>query len=169
MNLSAPYSINIKHRVKSTEIVLEIDDGPLSTSFLPHTYGVLQKELPHIFASTCFNDDDIPFRKEVLSTETGHLFEHILLEYLSSEKIRQGFSVATYSGETYWNWKKERRGRFHITVSAGTNEIDLFYSALQNSLKLFRKIMWNKVDAPNNNNYRIPNSLATSNKLSLAA
>ncbi|MGI5841325.1 MAG: hypothetical protein ACOX6N_03860 [Patescibacteria group bacterium] len=142
MSTTTPYRINIIHRDKETEVVLEINKGSLSTSSLPQTYGILQKELPHIFASQCFNKEDLPFRKEVLNTETGHLFEHILLEYLSAEKLKSGFRIATYSGETCWDWKKELRGTFHIKVSAGRQEKDLFYRALTSSLSLFKKIMW---------------------------
>ncbi len=144
MNNILPYNISVTHLRNKTEITLKINNGCLSTSLLPHTYNILQNELPHIFASQCFNEGDIPFRKEVVNTETGHLFEHILLEYLSNEKLQSGFRIATYSGETCWNWRKEQRGVFHITVSAKSEERGLFYAALENSLQLFEKIMWNK-------------------------
>ena len=57
--------------------------------------------------------------KEVRKTEMGHLFEHILLEYLCMEKMEEGATDVVYNGVTWWDWQKEQEGSFHIQVDCG--------------------------------------------------
>ena len=89
----------------------------------------------------CFNDDGLPFRMEVKHTEIGHLFEHILLEYLCQGKIAKGAQRASYSGNTKWNWIKEPRGTFHIRLSCGMKDADILPAAMDKTISLMKVIL----------------------------
>ncbi len=137
------YKISIKQNKKSSQIKMEMPLCCLSTEHLPFTKTILNILLPHIFRGKCFNDGELPFRIEVENTETGHLFEHILLEYLCDYKIKLGAKTVTFCGETQWNWKKEKRGIFNITVNTCDEDVDIFYPALEKSIELFDFILEN--------------------------
>ena len=111
------------------------------TCDIPATYSILKSLLPSIFASKCFNDNKYTFTKEVKNTEIGHLFEHILLEYLCFEKVNRGFSDALFNGVTNWNWKEEPKGTFHIVIDANWSEKELFLAALEKSIILVNMIL----------------------------
>lgn len=113
----------------------------VTTSHMPHTITVLEKELPTILQSKCFNEGNVPFYKEVLSTELGHLFEHILLEYLCIAKIGMGFEEAMFSGITKWDWNKEPYGTFHIALDMREEDMLFLTPALKKTKVLFEKIL----------------------------
>lgn len=115
-----------------------------STNKLFYTKRILDYYLPSIYNSKCFNNGELPFKIEVQNTEVGHLFEHILLEYLCIFKIKAGFKKATYMGETRWNWKRDKRGTFKITVSSFKKEKKFFKLALKESISLFNLIIRSK-------------------------
>lgn len=135
------FKIRIKHQFLQTSIRMTSALCVLNTESMPLTYDILNKELPGIFKSKCFNDGELPFHIEVKKTEIGHLFEHILLEYLCNEKIKSGAKSAKYCGETSWNWKKEKRGLFNIVVSSPISEKEIFYDSLLKSIQLLNKII----------------------------
>ncbi|KKR25220.1 MAG: hypothetical protein UT56_C0002G0034 [Candidatus Levybacteria bacterium GW2011_GWB1_39_7] len=66
---------------------MECQDPIIETDQLPKTFEILNKMLPSIFKSKCYNDKNLPFFIEVRSTEIGHLFEHIMLEYICQLNI----------------------------------------------------------------------------------
>lgn len=111
------------------------------TEVIPSTYSVLNKDLPSIFNSRCFNEKKLPFSKEVLNTEIGHLFEHILLEYLTMLKKIYDNKNISFSGTTSWNWTKDSFGIFHIKINTGRKDNKIFTQALELSLKLLNKIL----------------------------
>ncbi len=113
----------------------------INTRDIPFTYTILEKQLPSILIAQCFNDEGLPFSQEVKMTEIGHLFEHIMLEYLCILKLANGHSKATFRGETNWNWKRDLRGTFHIHINAGIKHEEIFDEALTNSIELLVKIM----------------------------
>jgi len=80
----------------------------------------------------------------VRRTEIGHLFEHILLEYLCQEKLLKGFDKAIFSGNTQWNWKREPRGMFHIYINMPYSDTDIFPEALKKSISLAKMILRNE-------------------------
>lgn len=112
-----------------------------NTCELPQTSAILKQILPSIFSSKCFNDNKYSFKREVKYTEIGHLFEHILLEYLCIEKIKLGFEDAVFTGVTNWNWVEDPKGTFYITVDAGWREKELFLSALEKTIYLLNMIL----------------------------
>jgi hypothetical protein len=88
----------------------------VNTSQLPLTHQILHDTVPGVLRTECFNYDDVPFSQEVKQTEIGHLFEHILLYLLLEAQMANGFEDAIYEGRTSWNWKKQPRGTFTISI-----------------------------------------------------
>lgn len=135
------FSLTIKHTKFHTNIHMNFFTALVNTRDLPWTYSLLSEYLPSILQSTCYNDENIPFAIEVKRTELGHLFEHIVLEYLCEEKLRLGFEEATFSGRTKWNWEQDPYGVFHIHIDMPISDRDIFSPALHKSIFLMRRII----------------------------
>jgi len=135
------FKLFIKRSKTRTLIHMQVLTGVVNTRDIPSTYNILARFLPGILKSKCFNDEKIPFFEEVRETEIGHLFEHILLEYLCQLKITEGADDVVYSGITDWNWYKDPRGLFHITIDSGQDDADIFPIALEKSMTLLNYIM----------------------------
>lgn len=134
------FSLTIKQLLRKTCIIMSAKEV-LNTKDLPQTYTILKTLLPQVMDSVCFNDTDTPFSIEVRNTEIGHLFEHVLLEYLCQEKLLVGFSEACYQGYTDWNWKKNPRGTFHIVINSGSSEEYLYDNAIKKTISLINTII----------------------------
>lgn len=156
-NLSNHFSLYVKQEPETTCIIMKMTTGVLTTKNLPQTFGILQKELPTILLSECFNDKNLSFSKEVKKTEIGHLFEHILLEYLCVLKLEQGFDEAEFCGTTNWDWLNDERGTFHITISSGQNDSTLFYEALNLTISLITIILDSELTSETDINITSPN------------
>jgi hypothetical protein len=76
----------------------------------------------------------------VTHTEIGHLFEHILLEYLCLAKLDSGEKSAEFCGCTTWNWKREPKGMFHIEITKTQGDSLYFARAYQQSVQLLSLI-----------------------------
>lgn len=135
------FSLSIEHSKIHTFIHMSLMTECVNTRDIPWTLMLLQKQLPSILQSTCYNDENIPFAVEVQRTEIGHLFEHILLEYLCEEKMRKGCDEATFSGRTRWNWQEDPYGMFHIVINMRITDADIFPTALGRSIMLIKRIM----------------------------
>jgi hypothetical protein len=120
---------------------MEMLNSIYNTADIPHSYTFLENHLPSILKSKCFNKNNYPFPKEVKSTEMGHLFEHILLEYLSLSKRLQGIKGSVHNGVTKWNWNVDKKGVFHIEIDSGVNDTDNFYPALEKTMLLFSTLV----------------------------
>ncbi len=135
------FSLQISHTLNQTKIEMKMLNNIVRTDLLSHTESILQKNLPLVLASTCFNDQNIPFAVEVRNTEVGHLFEHILLEYLCNAKMATGCEEAEFTGWTDWNWIKETVGTYHITIDIDPTEIIFFPPSLQKTITLTSQIL----------------------------
>jgi len=113
----------------------------VNTKDIPSTISLLESYLPSVLYSTCFNDSGLPFAVEAQSTEIGHLFEHILLEYLCYFKLLEGVRSAEYSGVTQWNWEHDPWGVFHITINTGCADSEIFKKAMHQSILLLQIIL----------------------------
>jgi Zn-dependent oligopeptidase len=51
-----------------------------------------------------------------------------------------GNTSAVYDGVTFWNWMKEKKGIFHITITLLGEDDMLFQQALQESIVILEKI-----------------------------
>jgi hypothetical protein len=135
------FSFDVYPRKKSTKITMKMLIPTVTTEGIPTIIPILKTHLPSILRSKCFNENNYRFSKEVKNTEIGHLFEHIMLEYLSDFKYALGIKGAIYNGLTRWNWVREERGVFHIEIDAGREDKDIFELAVQKSTKLLLHIL----------------------------
>ena len=119
----------------------------LTTSEIPFTDELLKQHLPNVLRTQCYNDDNLPFSVEVRNTEIGHLFEHVLLEYLCQLKIAKGAAQAEYSGRTKWNWVRDPRGTFSIRLSCGKKDADIFPLALEKTIELMKIVLQHNQEA----------------------
>lgn len=135
------FSLQVLQKTSSTKIVMQSYHEHVSTGHIPFIDELLQKHLPTVLLTQCFNDENLPFSLEVKSTEIGHLFEHILLEYLCQLKIAKGAQSAAFSGRTSWNWIKDPRGKFHIHLTCGKKDADILPFALEKTINLMKIIL----------------------------
>src|SRR5258708_1691579 len=104
------FSLAITQRRTTTRITMDVLYNQLNTAEIPSLTQMLEENLPSVLVTTCYNDSELSFEEEVRNTEIGHLFEHILLEYLCQHKIAKGARRATYAGRTHWNWTRDPLG-----------------------------------------------------------
>lgn len=125
----------------STKAVFFAREDSLVTSKFPGFDKSLLKILPNLLQNVkCYNGQNHHFATEMLATETGHLYEHIWLEVLCCEKLRTA-KTAHYCGETSWNWKKDPRGLFHITLNANTSDNQLIVDTAQISMRILEQVL----------------------------
>ncbi|MDE2026153.1 MAG: hypothetical protein KGJ07_06670 [Patescibacteria group bacterium] len=134
------FSLHIHQTKNHTQIDMQVLPNLINTASLPNTYNILSSRLPSVNTSLCFNDKKLPFAKEVKRTETGHLFEHILLEHIYQRKVACGHKDVCVKGETSWNWHKFPTGFFSITINIGRKERDILEQALIPSIQLLQFI-----------------------------
>jgi hypothetical protein len=137
------FSLQVSHRMQSTLIIMKLFTPTVNTKDIPWTYSLLKQQLPSILSSKCFNEEQLPFAVEVRRTEIGHLFEHILLEYLCKEKLLKGYNRAMFSGNTKWNWERDPWGMFHIIINMHATDMDIFPPSLEKGVNLLRMIFRN--------------------------
>jgi len=127
-----------------SKILMRTGVSHVYTGSLPYTALILKDKLPTVHQSKCFNYYNFTFSQEVKNTEMGHLFEHILLEYLCLLKINKGYKSVVFEGITNWDWQKEEKGTFHIKIF-GKSTIFEFSHALQKSVELVDFIIRSQV------------------------
>lgn len=135
------FHLNFSPQLQSTNIIIKFDTKDLNTKNIPKTLEFLKLYLPNIAGAKCYNPENLPFMQEAAQTEIGHLFEHILLEYLSDESISIYKNRLLFSGVTTWNWKKEEKGVFRINITVGEKDKEIFINALEKSAILLKKIL----------------------------
>lgn len=127
-----------KNRVK---LILRLNSRTLYTSELPNVPQILKDRLPEIFGAQCFNDQNLPFHREVEQTELGHLLEHIILEYLCNLKLERGHKNPCFWGITRWDWTRNPKGTFHITIKIARRDSVILPEALERSISLFNLLL----------------------------
>lgn len=135
------FSLSILQRTHSTRITMQSYHKHINTGYIPFVDELLKKHLPTVLLTQCDNDENLPFAQEVKHTEIGHLFEHILLEYLAQLKIQKGAQSAVFSGRTSWNWLRDPKGKFHIRLTCGMKDADILPFALEKTINLMKIIM----------------------------
>ena|ERR1700690_1296244 len=136
------YTLSVKETPSTWFIEMTAAVTCLNTKVLPETCPILAKHLPSIFYCDCYNSENTPFREELKHTELGHLFEHVLLEYLCKEKLDAGHDKAEFIGKTSWNWVRETRGKFHIRITKTDRKAPYFIQALKKSIGLLNLILY---------------------------
>jgi hypothetical protein len=135
------FSLHLTQKTSSTRIILQSLNEYVNTSHISSIASLLSKHLPTVLLTTCYNDDNLPFSTEVRNTEIGHLFEHILLEYLCQLKIAKGANRAVFHGRTRWNWEKDPWGKFYIRLNCGIKDADILPLALKKTIELMKLIL----------------------------
>lgn len=135
------FALAIIQKNTRTQIIMDVLYNQLNTQEIPSILDMLQENLPTVLTTICYNDLGLPFAEEVLNTEIGHLFEHILLEYLCLFKLQKGAKRATYAGRTNWNWTRDPLGRFHIHLNCGKKDADILPGALEQTVSLMKLIL----------------------------
>lgn len=143
MNQYTSNNLKLKINNYPQGIMLMMYSPIIYTSNLPKIVDFLKKNLPSILQSQCFNPKNLSFREEVKQTEVGHLFEHILLEYLCEQKFREGVDDISFEGHTDWNWKIFPQGTYEIYIDYKEKCRDCFDIALKQTINLFNKIVEN--------------------------
>ena len=135
------FSLAIIQKQTKTKIIMDLLYNQINTKEIPFIEDLLKENLPSVLAATCYNDLDLPFDEEVRNTEIGHLFEHILLEYLCQNRLAKGAKRATFSGRTKWNWTRDPFGRFHIHLTCGKKDADILPVALEQTVSLMKVLL----------------------------
>ncbi len=134
-------SLVMKINQATTNIDLYLPPYATYTDNFPQTNAIVAGVLPTIFRHRCYNLKHKPFAQEITDTQIGHLFEHILLEYLLQLKIAKEKSTVKLIGETVWDWDKEEPGTFHITLSVGEDDRAIIQASLYKGLSLLTRIL----------------------------
>ena len=133
--------LELKVGKHGTQALFLAREDCLVTSRFPGFDRQLTTILPSLLHNViCYNDQNQPFSVEMLATETGHLFEHVWLEVLACEKLRT-CPQAHFCGQTDWNWKKDRRGMFRVSLNATDRDRDLVESSAQASLRILEQVL----------------------------
>lgn len=138
---SDSFYLTVNQEPKSVYMVMGLYSPVVNTKYLPQTVEIIKKSCPSVLKTMCFNEDNLPFSEEVKKTEIGHLFEHILLEYLCLEKLSGGFEKVVHNGNTNWNWVEDMEGTFHITVDSSLNDLPFFTKALEKTIQVVEKVL----------------------------
>jgi len=94
------------------QITLRMSE-PFNTRDKPHLARGLFRMLPRLKKHRCYNEGNLSFQREAASTEIAHLLEHLVLELQAVTLCGRGIR-----GVTYWNWREEPTGQFHIDIDA---------------------------------------------------
>ena len=136
------FSLQISHTQHFTSIMMILFSPQfVTTKNFPRTFALLNNLFPSVLRTRCFNEQHLPFDKEVKETEIAHLFEHIMLEYLCIFKLKSGYKDVRFHGVTDWDWHTEPIGTFHIKINSGYKNSIIFSQALQQSVQLMKVIL----------------------------
>lgn len=135
------FNLQLKLSAKTTHIKMFLVSPPVNTKDLPQTGKIISENLPNIYRHKCFNERGLSFSQELKKTQIGHLFEHILMEYMYQIKLKTNFGKVSYSGKTEWNWISEKAGIFNIFINTGLRDQFIMLTALQKSSILLENIL----------------------------
>lgn len=130
------FSLAIRKNFSQIAITMQSLTPFVTTHSLPQVSKLARKHIPDIFLTECFNYDNLPFSEEIKGTEVAHLFEHILITLMCSLQGEKGNYDAVYTGNTSWNWMKEKRGTFHITIPLAETDYGIFQQSLKKSIAI---------------------------------
>ncbi len=113
----------------------------VNTKDLPQTTKLLKKHCPSVLSTKCNNALNLPFKEEVKATEVAHLFEHIILQQMCQEQIKEGYYSAEFSGRTIWETAAHPLRIFTIETSITRFHLPFLRPALKKSLALIELIL----------------------------
>lgn len=140
--ISTPnYNLKLALKQNYLKLTMQLDGMPYTTHKMPHVTEILKARLPSIFRCRCFNNEHLPFSQEMKKTEIGHLYEHVMLEYLARLLSAKGIKQSKVKGVTTWNWHREKPGTFHIKINVGEMEAALIDEAIYKTDRLFKHLI----------------------------
>jgi hypothetical protein len=135
------FEISIVPKKKHSILVMKLWTEQMTTKRLNKLTSILKENLPSIFSSICYNEKNFPFQKEMQNTEIGHLYEHILLEYVAQLHFKEKGDQSEFVGVTSWDWKKNPRGTFEIEINIGSKDKEILLKAMKLTDNLIGKIL----------------------------
>lgn len=127
------FSLHLAQHSKTVVLVMQIRDTQYYTDIFPQITGFLENHAPDVLKTTCYNSSNLTFPEEVINTEIGHFFEHLVLTYLYQEKIKTG-RAASFKAVTEWNWQKYPSGSFKICIN-NKIERELLLKAIEKAIQ----------------------------------
>ncbi len=139
--VSPAFTLHLELKRELALISMQVHTEHLSTATLPFTKKIIKEICPSVLKTKCFNSQKLPFSREVVNTEIGHLFEHILLDSLCSEKIKLGAIEACYKGKTKWDWEIFPKGFFEISIGLGDTDEAMLLGSIAQTAQLMESIL----------------------------
>lgn len=94
------------------DVVVRVEDAEeMRTSVDEHIARRALELLPGLARHRCDNGAGRSFAEELADTELPHLFEHVVLELMA-----QAGSPRSLRGETAWDFRRDGRGVFRVSV-----------------------------------------------------
>lgn len=113
------------------DVVVGIDEtGMMRTSSITGIAERALEVLPTLEAHWCDNPSGRPFSEEIADTEVPHLFEHVIMEIMALAG-----SPRTLRGQTRWDFKRDGKGIFRVSVEYDDDLVCL------GSIKLANQVM----------------------------
>jgi hypothetical protein len=132
----------LTQRPTHAEITIQFFTPFYTTKPLPQTITILETLLPRIFQHKCFNNCNRSFKAEATETELGHLFDHIMLEYLGRFKFdSEGNTKIKLRGLTEWDWLQDPKGIFHISLNSKIEDSYLLQKSIQQTTQMMESIL----------------------------
>lgn len=117
---------------RSLEATVSISEpAPLRTAEVAGVADRLLLMLPGLRRHSCENDDGRDFVSEIVDTETAHLVEHVACELMALSG-----SPRTLKGRTSWDFARDGRGVFRITLEFDDDLVAL--AALDGAVEVVR-------------------------------
>jgi hypothetical protein len=113
------------------DVVVGVDEtGTMRTSSVPGLAERALRVLPTLEMHWCDNPSGRPFAEEIADTEVPHLFEHVIMEIMALSG-----SPRTLKGKTRWDFKRDGKGVFRVSVEYDDDLVCL------GSIKLANQVM----------------------------
>lgn len=112
-----------------------------STEFLPETYKFIKSHYPDVLKTKCFNPKHLPFASEVKNTQLAHLWEHLFLDILVKDKAKLMGGKISHSGVTSWDWHKNPRGTFDVTIDIPMHQWPLVEHAFTKATQIIEALI----------------------------
>ncbi|MCE5203937.1 MAG: hypothetical protein ABFC80_03635 [Coriobacteriales bacterium] len=113
------------------DVVVGIDEeGITRTATAPDVPERALRLLPDLEKHFCHNGSGRTFAEEIRDTEVPHLFEHVVMEIMA-----QAGSPRSLKGETSWDFRRDGKGVFRVSVEYDDDLVCL------GSIKLANQVM----------------------------
>lgn len=118
------------------DVVIGVDgEHMMRTSSTPGLTGRVLEILPTLEKHLCENPAGRSFAEELADTEIPHLFEHVVMEIMALAG-----SPRTLRGQTRWDFRRDGRGVFRVSVEYDDDLVCL------GSIKLADQVMRHLLD-----------------------